>query len=92
MRRNAIAVALGFAAVSLVGLGTAVVLGSFAAGGWLFLPLVVPCTVGLPTTAAALGIVWVWPGGALPALIITCLLAGTSAQFAAAALWRRWRK
>lgn len=97
MRRHAIGcalgLALGLAAASLASLGAAVVLGNFAPGGWLLLPLLVPCTVGLPTTLATVSIVGLWPDGAVPALLGTSLITGVIAQLGAWALWRRvWRK
>lgn len=83
--------ALVVAAASLAGVAGAVLLGNFAASGWLPLVLTVPCTIGLPTMLTAAGIVALWPGGALAALFGTCLVLGALAQLGAGALWRRLR-
>jgi hypothetical protein len=86
--------ALATSVVSLVLLGATVLWANFAPGaGVLLALLVLPLTLGLPTTLATLVVTSLWAGG--PHLWLfgaSCLMAGVLLQFGALTLLARWRR
>jgi hypothetical protein len=78
---------------SLASLAAAVLLANFAPGALpLLCLLVIPLTVGLPTTLAALVLTSLWSGPPVWLFGGACALLGVALQAAVFALLARWRQ
>jgi hypothetical protein len=79
--------------VTLGLLAAAVAAANFAPGiGALAALLVVPLTIGLPTTVVAAAVTCVWPGSATGLYAASCAVLGLASQAGAFALVARLRR
>jgi hypothetical protein len=77
-------IAIGLWVVSLTALVASLALGDFGASLWLIVPLLIwLVSLGAPTTAAVLILVWIWPGGSFLLFLGLASAAALFAQFLA---------
>jgi hypothetical protein len=90
-------VAVSLWATSLTGVVATLAFGEFGAPLWIILLMLLwLVTVGAPSTAAVLAVIWSWPGGSFLAFLglvgAAALVAQIGGVWFTARLWQRLRR